>query len=511
MVHMTSETAKLFRRHGMALQPKARRLVEASGVDLHRLVKLVSNSNPPSNIIGVEVLEPLLETLKQGQERKEGQVVAVHLVDAFSKDVHRYSCLHNAFIPLSEARHPLFGSAEAKLGLYKDRYAMIHQRLMRNDDFAPPSSHLPLKQSETHFLLQPISTVLSGDLGVSTCVLAMLRVVDSSRVILEDPSGTIEADLSDAGTTAGLFPSGSIVIIEGTLQERGNQSVYRVCSIGHPPAEPRSATLGTFPVLQASTDMMPQDHDHPVYVLAGVHLDESATCIALERFFRTIHDRIVKDGISCHVVLMGNFSRQRVGVGSVPASILSDFFADLASSLGAMGKLKTHCHLIVIPGPHDPCITEQLPYSALPQSYTRPLLSIFCHVQNTTNPCRLFVRDQEIMLFRSNLSFLLRQQCVANFKHGGHLPEHMVKTIMDQSHLCPTDLTVQPIVWNYDHFLHLYPLPQTVILAEEGDPFECEYTGSQCLNPGLFSESLSYLCHVPLRGTTSIATVDLEE
>lgn len=40
----------------------------------------------------------------------------------------------------------------------------------------------------------------------------------------------------------------------------------------------------------------------------------------------------------------------------------------------------------------------------------------------------------------------------------------LVATITHQSHLCPLPLTVQPVIWNYDHCLHLYPTPQTVLL-----------------------------------------------
>lgn len=41
----------------------------------------------------------------------------------------------------------------------------------------------------------------------------------------------------------------------------------------------------------------------------------------------------------------------------------------------------------------------------------------------------------------------------------------LVATITHQSHLCPLPLMVQPIIWNYDHSLHLYPTPHTVLLT----------------------------------------------
>lgn len=40
----------------------------------------------------------------------------------------------------------------------------------------------------------------------------------------------------------------------------------------------------------------------------------------------------------------------------------------------------------------------------------------------------------------------------------------LVATITHQSHLCPLPLSVQPIIWNYDHCLHLYPTPHTVLI-----------------------------------------------
>jgi len=40
----------------------------------------------------------------------------------------------------------------------------------------------------------------------------------------------------------------------------------------------------------------------------------------------------------------------------------------------------------------------------------------------------------------------------------------LVATITHQSHLCPLPLIVQPIVWNYDHCLYLYPTPHTVLI-----------------------------------------------
>lgn len=42
----------------------------------------------------------------------------------------------------------------------------------------------------------------------------------------------------------------------------------------------------------------------------------------------------------------------------------------------------------------------------------------------------------------------------------------------------------QPIFWNYDHALHLYPLPDVLILGDEVDFYKSEFEGCKVFNPG---------------------------
>lgn len=44
--------------------------------------------------------------------------------------------------------------------------------------------------------------------------------------------------------------------------------------------------------------------------------------------------------------------------------------------------------------------------------------------------------------------------------------EHLCATLLQQSHLCPVPLESQPVFWNYDHALHLYPIPDVLVLAD---------------------------------------------
>ena len=44
--------------------------------------------------------------------------------------------------------------------------------------------------------------------------------------------------------------------------------------------------------------------------------------------------------------------------------------------------------------------------------------------------------------------------------------EHLCATLLQQSHLCPVPLEAQPVFWNLDHALHLYPIPDVLVLAD---------------------------------------------
>ncbi len=44
--------------------------------------------------------------------------------------------------------------------------------------------------------------------------------------------------------------------------------------------------------------------------------------------------------------------------------------------------------------------------------------------------------------------------------------QHLALTLMQQSHLCPLPLLHQPIFWQHDHALSLYPLPHAVVAAD---------------------------------------------
>ena len=60
---------------------------------------------------------------------------------------------------------------------------------------------------------------------------------------------------------------------------------------------------------------------------------------------------------------------------------------------------------------------------------------------------------------------------------------HLALTLLQQSHLCPLPLLQQPIYWQYDHALHLYPLPHCVVLADTSPQAQHVHQGCNVFNP----------------------------
>ncbi|KAF9451681.1 hypothetical protein P691DRAFT_772983 [Macrolepiota fuliginosa MF-IS2] len=69
------------------------------------------------------------------------------------------------------------------------------------------------------------------------------------------------------------------------------------------------------------------------------------------------------------------------------------------------------------------------------------------------------------------------------------LKRYLVQTILDQMHLSPLALNIQPILADYDHTLRLYPLPTALVLADKYDRYKLTYMGCHVFNPGTFSSN----------------------
>ncbi|KAI1303291.1 DNA polymerase epsilon subunit B [Xylaria venustula] len=161
-----------------------------------------------------------------------------------------------------------------KTTLFRNRYNVIHQRLLRNESFqssavaitkGPPSlkrsSSSGLTAQQTH-KITPIANLL-GRHGTHHMLLGMLSFLPTGNLAINDLTGTISLDLSHAVAIpedSAWFTPGMIILVDGVYEEE-DESIgkglgasngiggiiggrFQAFFIGQPPCEKRKATLG---------------------------------------------------------------------------------------------------------------------------------------------------------------------------------------------------------------------------------------------------------------------------
>lgn len=81
--------------------------------------------------------------------------------------------------------------------------------------------------------------------------------------------------------------------------------------------------------------------------------------------------------------------------------------------------------------------------------------------------------------------FLL--QCVTDLRNATHLISWLSYPI---SPPCPVSHRLQPIYWQYDCAMSLYPLPHAVVVADSSPQAAYTHEGCTVFNPGSFAEGL---------------------
>jgi DNA polymerase epsilon subunit 2 len=151
-----------------------------------------------------------------------------------------------------EGKPTLFGSAASKAHIFRDRYDLIKQRILRNDQFKPPviyrdedggddvyRSHQHPQQQPQFIQLTPIKNLLGYE-GRTFYLFGMLAQLKQGEWYLEDPDADVRLDLSDAAISPGIFTETSFVMVNGVYQD--NHS-FKVLEMVQPPPENRQDSM----------------------------------------------------------------------------------------------------------------------------------------------------------------------------------------------------------------------------------------------------------------------------
>ncbi|KAH8491983.1 hypothetical protein H0E87_021543, partial [Populus deltoides] len=427
---------------------------------------------------------------------------AIRVIDAFLIPKFRYDPIKKQFHEHTGGLH-IHGDASAKAALYKDRFLLLYQRVLRDSHFSKPAFHTEM----SHYgscEIAPIQSLV-GQMG-RRWVMGVISQLEDGHFYLEDLTASVEIDLSKAKVTTGFLSENTIVVAEGEMLVNG---IYQVITCGFPPLEERDKSLkslaqhdffGGGTLTKEETlrlaELEKRSLNDMFVILSDIWVDSEEAMGKLETVLDGFESQEVVPSL---FVFMGNFCSHPCNLSFHSFSSLRSQFGKLGQMIGAHQRLKEHSRFMFIPGPEDAGPSTVLPRCPLPKYLTEELQKHIPNAIFASNPCRVKFYTQEIVFFRHDLLYRMRRSCLMppSTEETDDPFEHLVATITHQSHLCPLPLIVQPIIWNYDHCLHLYPSPHTIVLGDRSEQKAFKYTGITCFNPGSFSNDSTFVAYRP--------------
>ena len=397
----------------------------------------------------------------------------------------------------SASKPSLFPDPSHKTDLFRQRYHIVHQRILRNETFQAPTfstaraatlnrvGSITTSQMNT---LTPIANLL-GRTGSTHLLLGMLTVSVTGVLSLSDLTGTITLDLQHARPipeNGAYFTPGMIVLVEGSYEEDGGATSslggsggiggtiggkFIGFSVGHPPCERRTATLGSAEELdknglagpafgwtdflglgsqratglrmnKIASKLLDTEQAHNVVIASDLHLDVPSTLSALRTLIRT-YTPGPTDSHSTYplaIILIGNFSSKATlaGVPGAGSIEYKEHFDALASVLAEFPQLIAHTTLVFVPGDNDAWpsafsagAATPLPRKPVPQLFTNRIRRVVAEANRevwgagkakgkegeviwTSNPSRLswFGVKGEMAILRDDLAGRLQRTSI---------------------------------------------------------------------------------------------------
>ncbi|SZF05847.1 unnamed protein product [Blumeria hordei] len=361
-----------------------------------------------------QLLQPNLGTVDVSDEEDETPQDPrkwLKVIDAFEQPRLIYNVGKKHF-DRETSKPSLFPPASRKTRLFRNRYNLIHQRLLRNKSFQVPAFQPSqsaqdgasdvLEESQRTYRLTPISNLL-GRNGTNHMILGLLTTSTVGTLAISDLTGSIALDLTHARPIpedGAWFVPGMIILVDGTYLGEDNASGAELggvggsvggkfvgFGVGGPTCERRAATLGLTGIDSSTVgggfgwvDFLGVGSERAVgskmrkieenlmwtsrsktgsggrgrvVILGEVNLDQPTTLQALKKLFGLYATETEAD-CPMAFVLMGNFVQYAVmahgGSGSIE---YKEYFDSLAALLSEYPLLLQNSSFIFVPGDND--------------------------------------------------------------------------------------------------------------------------------------------------------------
>ncbi|CAC5374744.1 POLE2 [Mytilus coruscus] len=210
---------------------------------LDKIIESVQKQQLSSTLIDRSVCEQAVQECNTDQDESDN---VFGVIDAFAVPRFTYVTDRKKFIESDTVGIPppcLHGTAEDKNRLFTNKYTMLLQRTQRHDLFTPPVIGAQMDQNSKKFQLKPIEYLLGSTAKLGEIiVLGMLTQLKEGKWYLEDPTGVVQIDLSEASFQNGLFTENCFVLAEGWYEDK----IFHINAFGFPPPEPAKTTRSYF-------------------------------------------------------------------------------------------------------------------------------------------------------------------------------------------------------------------------------------------------------------------------
>ncbi|XP_065563321.1 DNA polymerase epsilon subunit 2-like isoform X2 [Artemia franciscana] len=396
---------------------------------IERIIDLILKQGLTSPLVDLKHVEAA--ALECGRTKTEE-------ADTFFNVISAYDVPHYVYVPdrkkyiLSSAagiaNPSIYSDADTKGAMFRERYTKIQQRTARHELFSPSTgSILSTTETSVKFKMIPIEFLLGTTTKLKdVVVLGFLTQLKEGKFYLEDPTGSVPIDLSNAVFQAGLYTEGCFVLTEGWY----DNGVYYVKGVGFPPPEPAKTTRAYFgnanffggpsqTTVKASAKLKSLEQANPdamMIFLADVWLDQH---MVLEKVRTLLNGYAELQPFA--IVFMGDFLSS--SKGSEGLTLFRNQFKKLGEMISEHPQLVKNTKFIFVPGPHDPGFPAILPRPPLPKTLTDGLVQKVPNAIFSTNPCRIQYGTREIVIFREDLVTRMCRNCL-HFPSNSDIPEH---------------------------------------------------------------------------------------
>lgn len=402
------------------------------------------------------------------------------VINAFDIPRFKFDAERKKFL-LDTQKRSIMPDCSMKAGYIADRYTILYQRTARHHLFAP-------KLDGPTFTLKKVEQLLATSKSAEIVVLGLLTQLSEGKFYIEDPTGVLPVDITNASFHSGLFCEGCFVLAEGIYYD----GMMKVSALGFPPPELATSSRAFFGtantwggpsqiLLKYSKNLeefeKKNDADGFIFI-SDIWLDVPEVMQKL---------KILLDGFDEYppiaIILMGPFLKNYDDVYSLKKK-LNEF----GTLLEATTRLKRETYFVFVPAAEDPVSINVFPRPPLPESLTQDLRKKHPKVIMGTNPCRIQYCTQQIVVCRIELVTKLCRNAV-KFPTSGTLDDHFSRTLLSQGTLAPLHPVALPILWEYDASMLLYPLPDVIVVGDPSNSFHVQHNECTVINTGSFPKS----------------------